>query len=151
MRTLAACLALPLVFLTPGCVLVLVEGDLEDQILGEEGGFADFPELRRALDGCVVDPDYDLRVSATPWHQEVEWTVSFCDTSDGPAAFGKAREAVLARLEREGGTLTGEAEESPHVWSCTFRLDDEPGEASVRLVEERQCPHRLLVVWEEDD
>ena len=75
--------------------------------------------------------------------------------SDGHAAFHRAREAVLRRIEREGGTLTEQHDDGPHEWSCSFRLDDEPGKASVRLVENADegeaRPHRLEVFWEESD
>jgi hypothetical protein len=60
---------------------------------------------------------------------------------------------VLARIEREGGTVTEQHDDGPHAWSCSFRLDDDPGEASVRLVEnadeDDERPHQLEVVWEE--
>lgn len=137
---------------TPGCIVVLVRGDLDEELLGDDEGFQ---ELRQALEGCLVDPEYDLDLSASPWHSEAEWTVRYAGTdAEGHTAFAKAKEAVLQRIEREGGVLT-EQSEGPHEWSCTFEMDGEACEASVRLVEnaseDPERPHQLEVVWEEDD
>ena len=153
--SLALALASLLSLATSGCVFVRVTGDL-DEILDDGGDESGFRELSRAMEGCLSDPEYDLDLVANPWRTEAEWTVHYASAgSDGHAAFRKAREAVLARIEREGGAVTEQRDEGPHAWSCTFRLDDEPGEASVRLVENADegeaRPHRLEVVWEETD
>jgi hypothetical protein len=138
-----------------GCVFVRVTGDL-DALDGEDDE-SGFHELSQALEGCLSDPDYDLSLVINPWHTEAEWTVRYASPgSDGHAAFHKAREVVLARIEREGGTVTEQREDGPHAWSCSFRKDDDdPGEASVRLVEnadeDDERPHKLKVVWEETD
>jgi hypothetical protein len=136
-----------------GCVFVHVRGDVEE-LFDDEDDESGFQELSRALEGCLSDPDYDLEMVINPWHTEAEWTVRYASAgSDGHAAFHKAREAVLARIEREGGTVTEQHDDGPHAWSCSFRLDDDPGEASVRLVEnadeDDERPHQLEVVWEE--
>jgi hypothetical protein len=77
------------------------------------------------------------------------------DGSDGHTAFRRAKQAVLARIERQGGTITEQHEDGPHAWSCSFRVDGEPGEASVRLAEnaseDEERPHQLEVSWEEAD
>jgi hypothetical protein len=133
-----------------GCVFVRVTGDLERLDEDDESGFQD---LSRALEGCLSNPDYDLDLVISPWRTEAEWTVRYASAgSDGHAAFHKAREAVLARIERKGGRVTDQHDDGPHAWSCSFRLDDDPGEASVRLMENAdegdERPHKLEVVWE---
>lgn len=138
-----------------GCIYVRVKGDL-DEAWDDGDDDSGFHELSQAVDGCLVDPAYDLNLQASPWHTEAEWTVRYASAgSDGHAAFRKAREAVLARIEREGGTLTGEHRDGAHDWRCSFELDGEPGKASVRLVEnasnDDERPHRLEVSWEESD
>jgi hypothetical protein len=144
-----------LAFGSSGCIFVHVKGDLGDELWDDEDG-PEFRQLRRALNDCLVDPEYDLDVAANPWHSEFDWTVHYAsEGSDGHMAFRKAKEAVLQRIREEGGTLTEEENEGPHAWSCRFRLDDEPGEASVRLTEnadeDDQRPHQLEVTWEESD
>ncbi len=141
--------------LAPGCIYVRVTGDhdLWDDDGDDESGFH---ELSQALEGCLADPKYDLDLESNPWHTEAEWTVRYASAgSDEHAAFRKAREAVLARIERRGGTVTTQNDEGPHAWSCSFRLDGEPGKASVRLhekaVEDSERPNQLEVVWEESD
>lgn len=142
-----------LFLVSPSCVFVRVTGDLEE--LFEDGDHeSGFRELSQALAGCLADPDYDLDLVVSPWHTEAEWTVRYASAgSDGHAAFHKAREAVLARIEREGGHVTEQRDDGPHAWSCTFQMDEDPGEASVRLVEnadeDDERPHQLEVVWEE--
>jgi hypothetical protein len=141
---------------TPACIIVHVRGDLDEEFLGESDHAQGFRDLKQALEGCLTDPEYDLDLSATPWHTQAEWTVRYAGTgSDGHAAFTRAREAVLRRIEHQGGTLTGETHDGPHAWSCSFLLDGDEGEASVRLAEntgeDEDRPHRLEVVWEEDD
>jgi len=139
----------------PGCVFVRVTGGL-DHVLDDEDDESGFRDLSQALEGCLSDPDYDLQLVLNPWRTEAEWTVRFATAgSDGYAAFHKAREAVLARIEREGGAVTEQHDDGPHAWSCAFRVDGDPGEASVRLVEnageDEERPHQLEVVWEESD
>jgi hypothetical protein len=143
-----------LLLASPSCVFVHVSGDLERFL--DEDDESGFRELSQALGDCLADPDYDLDLVINPWRTEAEWTVRYASAgSDGHAAFHKAREAVLARIEREGGTVTEQRDDGPHAWSCEFRVDDDPGEASVRLVEnadeDEERPHQLEVVWEETD
>lgn len=152
---LALALACLLALATSGCVFVHVRGDF-DEFLGDGDDESGFLELSHALEGCLADPHYDLALVASPWRTEAEWTVRFAGAgSDGHAAFHKAREAVLARIQREGGAVTEQRDEGAHAWSCVFRMDGDPGEASVRLVENadegEERPHRLEVVWEESD
>ena len=154
-HSLSLALASLLSLATSGCVFVRVTGDF-DEVFGDGDDESGFCELSRALEGCLSDPEYDLDLVANPWRTEAEWTVRYASAgSDGHAAFHKAREAVLARIEREGGAVTEERDEGPHAWSCVFRVDGDPGEASVRLVEnadqDEERPHRLEVVWEESD
>jgi hypothetical protein len=140
-----------------GCIYVRVTGDLDEEFWDEdEDDTAGFRDLSRAVEGCLADPAYDLDLEASLWHTEAEWTVRFGDEgSDGHAAFHRTKEAVLARIEREGGTVTGQRDQGPHAWSCSFRVDGEAGEASVRLVEnareDDERPHQLEVSWEEPD
>lgn len=157
MKTTASWLLSGLLLLgTPGCIYVRVTGDLDEDFWGEGGDESGFQELSQAVEGCLVDPEYDLDLEASPWHTEAEWTVRYAsEGSDGHQAFRKAREAVLGRIEREGGSVTAQRDEGLHAWSCSFRLDGEPGEASVRLVENAHegeaRPHQLEVRWEADD
>lgn len=140
-----------------GCIYVRVTGDLDEEFWGDgDGDTSGFQDLSQAVEGCLADPEYDLDLEASPWHTEAEWTVRYASAgSDGHAAFRKAKEAVLARIEREGGTLTEQHADGPHAWSCSFELDGEPGEAAVRLVEnadeDDERPHQLEVSWEESD
>jgi hypothetical protein len=155
MKPTVLCLAASLL-LAPACIIVHVRGDLDEELLGDDDGAVEFAELEQALDGCLVDPEYDLDIAASPWHTEAEWTVRFAGSAEvGHAAFARTREAVLRRIERQGGTLTAEDNQGPHLWTCTFELDGEEGEASVRLVENARehsgRPHQLKVAWEEDD
>jgi len=155
-NTLSWLLASFLVLSTPGCIYVRVTGDLDEDFWGnDDEDMTGFQELSAAVDGCLVDPAYDLDLEASPWRQEASWTVRYAsEGSDGPAAFHKAKEAVLKRIEREGGTLTEQHDDGPHAWSCSFRIDDEPGEASVALVEgvrDDARPNQLEVTWEETD
>jgi hypothetical protein len=155
MKTYPAWILGTFLCVTSGCVFVRVTGDLE-HVFGDEDDESGFRELSQALDGCLADPDYDLDLVINPWRTEAEWTVRYASAgSDGHAAFRRAKDAVLARIAREGGTVTEQHEEGPHAWSCEFRVDGDPGEASVRLEEnadvDDERPHRLAVVWEESD
>ena len=144
--------------LASGCIIVQGD-DLHGDPLGDEGeDETGFYELSAALEGCLVDPVYDLDLVVNPWSKDAEWTVSFVEEGSDPhAAFRRARAVVLARIEREGGTVTEQHGEGPHAWACSFRMDGEPCEAAVRLVEnddedeDGARPHRLEVVWEESD
>jgi len=155
-HSLAVVLASLLSVASSGCVFVRVHGDLEDRIFDDGDDESGFQDLSGALEGCLADPDYDLELVATPWHAEADWTVRYArEGSNGPAAFHRVREAVLARIAREGGTVTEEREDGPHAWSCDFRVDGDDGEASVRLVEnaneDEDRPHQIELVWEEPD
>jgi hypothetical protein len=155
-RLLSSILAALLAYTAPGCIYVRVTGDLDEELWDDGEDTTGFQELSTALEGCLADPQYDLDLSASPWRSEAEWTVRYASAgSDGHAAFRKAREAVLQRIEREGGRVTEEHEDGPHDWTCSFRIDGEPGEASVRLVENAHSgdehPHQLEVSWEEAD
>lgn len=145
-------LAALLVPATPGCIFVHVRGDLHDEFIDGDDGF---PELRPQLEACLKEPVYELDIDGSLWHQEASWTVAFAEGSDGGTAFHKAREAVLARIAREGGQVVSEEAASPHAWSCKFRKNDEPGKASVELTENSNPgsyrPHELEVTWEESD
>ena len=149
---LATLLLLP----SPACIFVHVTGEPGDFLDDDDEDEAGFRELSRALEGCLADPDYDLDLVVSPWRTEATWTVRYArEGSDGHEAFHRAREAVMARIEREGGRVTEEHEDGPNVWSCSFRKDGDPGEASVRLVEnaheDEERPHQLEVDWEETD
>ena len=156
MKNLASrVLAALLVFLSAGCIYVRVKGDL-DGAGWDDDDDTGFHALSHALDDCLSEPQYDLDLEASPWRTEADWTVRYKEEgSDGHAAFRRAKEVVLARIEREGATITEQREEGPHAWSCSFRVDGEPGEASVRLVENARDdgdrPHQLEVRWEETD
>jgi hypothetical protein len=155
-NTLSWLLASFLALSAPGCIFVHVTGDLDEEFWGDDEDMTGFHELSAAVDGCLVDPAYDLDLDASLWRKEAAWTVRYAsEGSDGPGAFHKAKEAVLKRIEREGGTLTEQHDDGPHVWSCSFRIDDEPGEASVALVEgareDDARPHQLEVTWEQSD
>jgi hypothetical protein len=155
MKLLPTTLLAALLLTSPACIYVRVTGDLDEGFWGgDEGDSAGFNELYSAVDGCLVDPHYDLDLVASPWKTEAEWTVRYTEAgSDGHAAFHRAREAVLARIAREGGAVTRETDEGPDHWTCAFVVDDEPGEASVRRVTEHDdgVHHRLEVAWEERD
>lgn len=137
-----------------GCIFVHVSGDLHDEFMDSDDGF---PELVPQLEACLKEPVYELDIDGSLWGTEAAWTIAFAEGSDGGTAFHKAREAVLARIAREGGTVTSESSDGPHAWSCEFTLedDDEQGEASVELVENSNKgshrPHELEVTWEEGD
>jgi hypothetical protein len=159
-KTLSWFLAAALAF-SPGCIYVHVKGDAGDGLFDDDDDdddSNDFKELSGALEGCLTDPHYDLNLSVSPWHQEADWIVRYAAAgSDGHMAFVRAKEAVLHRIEREGGTLIAQKDEGPHVWSCSFRLDDgdEDGKASVRLAENEhkddERPHQLEVCWKTTD
>jgi hypothetical protein len=153
---LSCLLATLLLLSSPGCIFVHVTGEPGDFLDDDDEDEAGFRELSAALEGCLTDPDYDLDLVVSPWRTEATWTVRYCsEGSDGHAAFHRAREAVLARIEREGGRVTGQQEDGPMAWSCSFRKDGDPGEASVRLVENEdeddERPNLLEVDWEETD
>lgn len=144
---------------SPACIYVRVSGDaVDEEFWGEDGVFGNWDDeegsggLNRALREGLTDPQVDLDVEATPWRTRAEWTVSFAGPeSDGHAAFHRAKDAVLERIRREEGVVREQRDEGPHAWSCSFRIDDEPGEAAVRLVENEapgsERPHRLRVTW----
>jgi hypothetical protein len=134
------------------CIFVHVRGDLHDEFIdGDEG----FPGLRSELEASLVEPVYELDIDGNLWRTEASWSIAFAEGSDGGSAFHKTREAVLARVAREGGRVVAESNDGPHAWSCEFRIDDEPGEASVELIENSNPgshrPHELEVTWEESD
>ena len=145
---LAALLSLPL----SGCIYVHATGDM-DELWDDDD--QDFGGLRSQLDSCLVDPSYDLSISGTLWRQQTAWTIAFVEAGSDPAtAFRHAQEAVRHRVHREGGHITEESSEGPDAWECSFRIDDEPGEASVALGDDHEdaCRTRHLAVrWEESD
>ena len=153
MKPSLAWLLTALLALTPGCIIVHVRGDLDGDLF-EEGEGREFHELVRNLEGQLDDAEYDLDVSASPFHAEAEWTVRYAGAG-GHTAFVQAREAVLRRIQREGGVVTRETSQGPHSWTCAFEVEGEEGEASVRLREDaeagEQRPHELRVVWEDPD
>lgn len=144
---------------SPACIYVRVTGDsMDEEFWGDDGFFGDWSDeegsggLNEALRECLDDPEVDLDVEANPWRTRAEWTVSFAGpSSDGHAAFHRAKEAVLERIRHEEGVLGEQRDEGPHAWSCSFRIDGEPGEAAVRLQEDRnpgsERPHELRVSW----
>lgn len=144
--------------LATSCIIVKAD-DLHGEPFGEDGDDeTGFYELSAALEDCLVDPQYDLDLVVNPWSKEAEWTVRYVEEgSDEHAAFRRARAVVLARIEREGGSVTEQHGEGPHAWACSFRIGGEPCEAAVRLVEnddedeDGERPHRLEIVWEESD
>lgn len=136
----------------PGCIYVHATGDM-DELWDEDEGFGD---LRSDLAGCLVDPCYDLSVNGTLWRQETEWTVSFVEAgSDPAAAFRRAQEAIRHRVHHEGGQITEESSKGTDVWECSFRIDGDPGEASVELTDasgDDAChPRQLEIRWESSD
>ena len=145
--------ALP--FQTSSCVFVKVEGGFDEELWDEDGDDeSGFHDLAAAVEGSLVDPKYALNLSASPWHSEAEWAVSYAPAgSDVAAAFQRAREAVIERVHREGGHVRSESDDGPLAWSCKFHIDGERGSASVRLVEDAEHgserPDRLEVTWEQ--
>jgi len=132
------------------CVFVHVRGDLHHEFMdGEEG----FPGLMGELEACLVDPGYELDLDGSVWGMEATWTIAFAEGSDGAKAFHAAREAVEARITREGGKIFEQKETGPHAWECEFEGDDGKGEAAVKLVlgaePGAKRPHQLEVSWEE--
>lgn len=132
------------------CIFVHVRGDLHHQFMdGDEG----FPGLMDELGSCLVDPTYELDLDGSIWGMEATWTIAFAEGSDGAKAFHVAREAVLARITRQGGKVFEQRDKGPHAWECEFVDDDGRGEASVELVlgaePGAQRPHQLEVSWEE--
>ncbi|HEX6884630.1 MAG TPA: hypothetical protein VF530_14745 [Planctomycetota bacterium] len=154
MKPSLAWLLTALLALTPGCIIVHVRGDLDGEFFGDDGDAREFQELVQSLEGQLEDAEYDLDVSASPFHAEAEWTVRYAG-SGGHTAFVQAREAVLRRIQRDGGSVIRETSQGPHAWTCAFEVEGEEGEASVRLREEaksgKRRPHELRVVWEEPD
>ena len=94
-----------------GCIFVRVTGDLDDQGWGDgDDDEVGFHGLRTAVDGLLVDPEFDLKVTATPWKSEARWTVAYVESgSDPAAAFLRVQEAVRQRVQEEGGHITEEA------------------------------------------
>ncbi|MSR61845.1 MAG: hypothetical protein EXS08_05315 [Planctomycetes bacterium] len=154
-----------------GCIYVRVSGDLDDHNWGDgSDDEVGFHGLRTAVEGLLVDPDFDLKVTATPWKSEARWTVAYVETgSDPEAAFLRVQEAVRQRVQDGGGHLTGEtkretaasftdagtARAAQHLeWSCDFHLDGEPGSASIEFEDRAGDEHRskeLVLSWIEDD
>lgn len=144
--TLAGVLALGL----SSCIYVHAKGNLSGEFLDEDD---DFFDLTCEFDDALVDPEYDLELHSNLWKTYATWRVRFAgEPADVEQAFARAREAVLRRIEREGGEVTKTHEKGSGEWGCEFRLDDEPGEASVRVLEDEEesaRPHRIEVRWEE--
>lgn len=132
------------------CIFVHVRGDLHHEFMdGDEG----FPGLMGELGTCLVDSVYELDLDGSVWGMEASWTIAFAEGSDGAQAFHVAREAVLARIARQGGEVLKQKDTGPHAWECEFEGDDGKGEASVELVlgaePGAKRPHQLEVSWEE--
>ena len=150
-RKLTAALAGILALGLTGCIYVRVKGDISEELLHEDddGLF----HLTHDLGDELVDPAYDLDFDANLWTSEAVWTVKYAD-GDTDQAFGSAKDAVLRRIERQGGEVTSSSEPGPYHWKCDFRIDGEPGEASVRRLEDEQDstrPHRLEIRWKESN
>jgi len=149
-NSISCVLAGLLAFASASCIYVRVKGDLEE--LDSDG---DFAMLSRELESSICDPAYDLDIDANLWRTKAQWTIRFADEgSDPERAFRQARQAVLRRIDREGGDVTDETSESAVAWSCSFELHNEPGEASVRLFDDRsdeERPQRLQIRWKESN
>lgn len=141
-----------LAFVSPGCIYVHATGDMDGLWEGDEEGFGD---LRSDLESCLVDPCYDFSLNGTLWRRTSEWTVSFVEAgSDPTAAFQHAQDAVRRRVQREGGKITEESSARAEAWECAFRIDGDPGEASVELADADHdaCHTRQLEIrWEASD
>ena len=152
-KKLSLAIAVALLLGSPSCIYVNVTGDFEELIreLDEDD---EFPDLVDELEECLHDPEFDLDVHANLWKTEAEWTVRYSEEgSDDHTAFRRAKQSILARVERKGGALTREVESGPHAWECAFDLNDSDGEASVRLVEGARGADRgsLEIVWKESN
>jgi len=153
-----------------GCIYVRVTGDLDHQDWGDGDDEVGFHGLRTAVDGLLLEPDFDLKVTATPWKTEARWTVAYVEAgSDPEAAFLRVQEAVRQRVREKGGHVAGETDRQVAAssseagtsggsrsleWSCTFHLDGEPGSASIEFEDRASDEHRskeLVLSWTEDD
>ncbi len=149
MKFLSACLAGALVLSLSGCVYVRFRGDLAHSGLLDDDPL--FPASE--LDPFLTEAGYDLDLSANLWRTKARWTVQFAGP-EPDRAFQLAREAVLRRVAREEGRVTSSHDEGAAAWRCTFELDGDPGEASVRLLEDcsdRVRPHQLEIFWRESN
>jgi len=156
MKTPSLALLALLLTSAPGCVYVNVKGDLSrlnEEFLDDDDDDMGFQELTGALEDCVANPKYDLDLEANLWRTKAQWTVRFGGDGDqAEAAFERTKDVIRHRVARQGGQITEEVAEGPGVWSCSFRLDDEPGEARVALAANAEAsdrPHRLDVRWRE--
>ena len=165
-RKLAALLAGALAVCLSGCIYVRVKGNLSESGLVDDD--EDFRDLTNKLDTYLQGSEYHLDISASLWSSRATWIVAFEEEgSDPEAAFRCAQEAVRQRVQREGGRITSESSPEQAVsasegaatssprhtrWSCTFEIDDEPGEASVELGDHRgdeRRPQQLEIRWKE--
>lgn len=147
-RKLTAALAGILALGLTSCIYVRVRGDISEEMFDDDEGFF---RLTHDLEEDLVDPAYDLDLDANIWTTEAVWTVKYA-SGDTDQAFGSAKEAVLRRITDEGGEVTSSSEPAPHHWTCDFRIDGEPGEASVRRLEDERDsmrPHRIEIRWKE--
>jgi hypothetical protein len=150
MKTPPLAVALLLALFLPACIYVRVRGDLSEELFDEDESLF---YLTDDLGGVLEDPEYDLELDASPWGTEAVWTVRYAG-GQTDEAFTQAKEAVLRRIAREGGEVTETRDDGPGRWDCDFRIDGEPGEASVRVLDDARDPsrpHRLEIRWEESD
>jgi hypothetical protein len=150
MKTRPLALAALLGLLLPACIYVRVRGDLSEELFDEDESLF---HLTHDLGGVLEDPEYDLELDASPWGTEAVWTVRYA-SGQTEEAFAQAKAAVLRRIEREGGEVVSARDDGPGRWDCDFQLDGEPGEASVRVLDDARDasrPHRLEIRWEESD
>ena len=148
-RKLTAALAGTLVLGFASCIYVRVKGDLPEEMFDDEddGLF----HLTHELGDDLVDAEYDLDLDANIWTTEAVWTVRYAE-GDADQAFRSAKDAVLRRIAQKGGEVTSSGDPEPRHWTCDFRIDGEPGEASVRQLEDERDssrPHRIEIRWKE--
>ena len=151
-QKLAALLAGALAVCLSGCIYVRVKGNLSESGLLDEDD-DDLLLLSRDLEDSLVDAEYALDLDANLWKTEAVWTVKYADGS-ADKAFQAAKEAVLRRINKEGGRVIRSHENGPLDWACEFELDDEPGKASVLVLADEDGsarPHRLEIRWKKSN
>ena len=151
-RKLFALLAGALAVCLSSCIYVRVKGNLSESGLFD-GDDDDLARLTCDLEDSLGDSSYDLDVYANLWRTDAVWTVRYAE-GNADKAFQSAKEAVLRRIDKEGGHVTTSRENGPQDWTCAFELDDEPGEASVRILADEvgsEQPQRLEIRWKESN